>query len=135
MPKSLKESKYMPAILIGLAVLCVGGGIVFFITGSQNAVAYRRVLMNICGGLMVFLSLLLLYLLYLTRDAEPNFFLYDPQKRRNIQPDKLTFSIVNGRMNFFISQIVRDKNDLWLTDVLLQNNRFGYRGVYKPLVA
>ena len=48
---------------------------------------------------MLLLSLLILYYLYITRDAEPNFFLFDRAKKRNIPVENLNFTIVNERID------------------------------------
>ena len=50
--------------------------------------------------------------------------------------DKLTFKTVNERMTFMLTGIADSPEQLWKGDVLLfENETFGYKSVYKPLVA
>lgn len=115
---------------------CVGAILMLTVFRSASADSvFRTVLGSVCGVLLFMIALLIFYYVYLLVDREPNFFLYNKQTHRNISVDKLSFSVVNEKMTFYISLIDPHNELLWTTDLLSENDRFGYRGVYRPLVA
>lgn len=129
--------KVLPVVLwVGLAVFAIGAILLLAIAVPHADLAYKRVLSVICAVLMLLISILIGAYLWLSRDTYPNFFLYDRKKRRNIPVDKLTFKTVNERMTFMLTGIADSPEQLWKGDVLLfENEKFGYKSVYKPLVA
>lgn len=129
--------KVLPVVLwVGLAVFAIGAILLLAIAVPRANLAYKRVLSVICAVLMLLISILIGAYLWLSRDTYPNFFLYDRKKRRNIPVDKLTFKTVNERMTFMLTGIADSPEQLWKGDVLLfENEKFGYKSVYKPLVA
>lgn len=129
--------KVLPVVLwVGLAVFVIGAILLLAIAVPRADLAYKRVLSVICAVLMLLISILIGAYLWLSRDTYPNFFLYDRKKRRNIPVDKLTFKTVNERMTFMLTGIADSPEQLWKGDVLLfENEKFGYKSVYKPLVA
>ena len=117
-------------------ILCVVVAIVLFAVAIPGSDAtYKKVLGVICSILLLVLAVLIAYYLILSRDTEPNFFLFDRAKKRNISVDHLNFTIVNERMTFFLGLVCETPEQLWQEGVLDDNRKFGYRGVYKPLVA
>lgn len=129
--------KVLPVVLwVGLTVFAIGAILLLAIAVPRADLAYKRVLSVICAVLMLLISILIGAYLWLSRDTYPNFFLYDRKKRRNIPVDKLTFKTVNDRMTFMLTGIADSPEQLWKGDVLLfENEKFGYKSVYKPLVA
>ena len=129
--------KVLPVVLwVSLAVFAIGAILLLAIAVPRADLAYKRVLSVICAVLMLLISILIGAYLWLSRDTYPNFFLYDRKKRRNIPVDKLTFKTVNERMTFMLTGIADSPEQLWKGDVLLfENEKFGYKSVYKPLVA
>ncbi|MDY3863330.1 MAG: hypothetical protein SOZ51_04430 [Eubacteriales bacterium] len=129
--------KVLPVVLwVGLTVFAIGAILLLAIAVPRADLAYKRVLSVICAVLMLLISILIGAYLWLSRDTYPNFFLYDRKKRRNIPVDKLTFKTVNERMTFMLTGIADSPEQLWKGDVLLfENEKFGYKSVYKPLVA
>lgn len=129
--------RVLPIVLwVGLAVFAIGAILLFAIAVPHADAAYKRVLSVICAVLMLLLSLLIGAYLYLSRDTYPNFFLYDRKKKKNIPVEKLGFKTVNERMSFMLTQLAESPEALWKGDVLLfEAERFGYKSVYKPLVA
>ena len=129
--------KVLPVVLwVGLAVFAIGAILLLAIAVPRADLAYKRVLSVICAVLMLLISILIGAYLWLSRDTYPNFFLYDRKKRRNIPVVKLTFKTVNERMTFMLTGIADSPEQLWKGDVLLfENEKFGYKSVYKPLVA
>lgn len=132
----MKLKKWLPAVLAVVALASLVLAIVLLFVAVPNANAgYKRVLGIISAILFIVLFLLIAYYLFLLRDTESNFFLFDRAKRRNIDIDQLTFAIVNERMNFFLVYINVKPEQLWQGGILDNNDVFGYRGVYRPLVA
>lgn len=129
--------RVLPIVLwVGLAVFAIGAILLFAIAVPHADAAYKLVLSVICAVLMLLLSLLIGAYLYLSRDTYPNFFLYDRKKKKNIPVEKLGFKTVNERMSFMLTQLAESPEALWKGDVLLfEAERFGYKSVYKPLVA
>lgn len=128
--------KWLPIIMAVAMVVSVAVAVVLFAVAVPNSDAtYKTVLSIICAVLFIILALLILVYLLLSRDTEPNFFLFDRAKKRNISVDNLNFTIVNERMTFFLTLVCETPEELWQEGVLDDNRKFGYRGVYKPLVA
>lgn len=133
----MKNKKLLSILLIAVSVISLVGAILMFTVFRSASAdsAFRKALGTVCGILLLLISALVLYYVYLIHDWEPNFFLYDKHTHRNIAPDKLTFSTVNDKMTFYVSLIDPEETLLWTTDLLAENDRFGYRSVYRPLVA
>lgn len=133
----MKNKKMLTFILIAVGILTLVGAILMFTVfrSASGDSAFRSVLGVLCGILLIIMSGLIFYYVYLIQDREPNFFLYNKHTHRNISPDKLLFSTVNEKMTFYISLIDPQNELLWKTDLLSENDRFGYRCVYRPLVA
>lgn len=126
----------MPLIMGLVGILTLIGAVVLFIFALPNAdVAYKRVLTAVIAVLMLIMTLLIGVYLYVTRDAEPNFFLFDRVKKKNISVDNLTFQIVNERMSFFQTLVCNSPEQLWQNDILDNNVKMGYRKVFRPLLA
>ncbi len=128
--------KQLPLILsvVG-AVSFIGALLILFLLVPNADATYKRVLEIVISCLMIVLSLLVVYYLYITRDAEPNFFLFDRAKKRNIPVENLTFTIVNERMSFFLTMVCESVEQLWQNNVLESDRKLGYRRVYRPLLA
>lgn len=128
--------KKIPLILlIAGAVSFVGAILILCFAVPKADATYKRVLEVIISCLMILLSLLIFYYLWITRDAEPNFFLFDRAKKRNIPVENLNFTIVNERMSFFLTMVCESAEQLWQEDVLESDRKLGYRRVYRPLLA
>ena len=74
------------------------------------------------------------YLLMLMQDRKQNYFLYSYQSKRNIPVQKLTFQIVNSRMNRYLSGYASSEGKIW-TERVLDNPYLEMNDVFKPLVA
>ncbi len=128
--------KRMPLIMAITAVICMVGAILILAIPVARADAvYKQVLGIIISVLMIVLSLLLCFYVWLSRDTEPNFFLFDRTKKRNIAPEDLTFKLVNERLGFFLTCVSQSAEELWTEAVLENDSKLGYRGVYRPLLA
>lgn len=129
--------KWLPTLLAIAGVIFLVGAILLFAIAVPKAdQTYKRVLSIICAVLMLILAGLSGVYLWLSRDTYPNYFLYDRKKKKNIPVEKLKFNIVSERMTFLLGQIAESPEAIWKSDVLLhEDETYGYRSVYKPLVA
>ena len=128
--------KCLPAIMVAAMIVSLAVAVVLFVFAVPNSDAtYKTVLAIICAVLFIILAILIFSYLWLSRDTEPNFFLFDRAKKRNVSIDRLNFTMVNERMTFFLGLICENPEQLWEEGILDDNRKFGYRGVYKPLVA
>ncbi len=130
----MSGKRWQTILLLAIAAICLVAAIVLFsLSGSGDG--YKKVLSIICGILLIILSVLFVMYWVLSRDTDPNFFLYNRRTKQNMPIEELTPAIVNDRMSFFLAQISESPEMLWSGDVLEHNNYFGHKGVYKPLVA
>ena len=128
--------KRLPLIVSIVAVLSLIIALVIFIFAVPNAdAAYKSVLNVILASLLLLLACCAGYYLFVTRDVDPNFFLFDRAKKRNIPVENLTFTIVNERMTFFLTMVCESVEQLWQENVLESERKLGYRRVYRPLLA
>ncbi len=128
--------KKLPLIMAIVAILCVVCAILIFLFPVANADAgYKKVIGIIIGALLLLFALLDVIYLWLGRDSEPNFFLFDRQKKRNIDVDNLTFKFANERLSFLLTTISDSTEELWTGDILENELKLGYRKVYRPLIA
>lgn len=128
--------KKLPLIMAAAAVVSLIGAVLMFIFPVlQATVPYKRTLGIIIMILMLALSALAWLYLWLGRDKEPNFFLFDRQKKRNISVDDLTFTAANERLTFLLTAVSESVEELWQENVLENESKLGYRKVYRPLIA
>lgn len=128
--------KKLPLIMAIAAIVSLIGAVLILVLAVPRADAtYKRVMEIIIACLMLLLSLLVGYYLWMIRDAEPNFFLFDRAKKHNIPVENLTFAIINERMNFFLTLVSESPEDLWQKNALERDIKLGPRRVYRPLLA
>ncbi len=132
---ALNLKKKLPLIMMAALAVSLVGAVVLIILGFRADAAYKKVMEFILGGLMLALAAVLGIYLLLTRDVEPNFFLFDREKKKNIPVENLTFKIINERMSFFLTMVCEREEELWQENVLEQERKMGYRRVYRPLLA
>lgn len=132
----MKSSKVTSLIssVVGIVSL-IGAILLLFVAVPRADAAYKRVLEIVIACLMLVLAGLALYYTFLNRDADPNFFLFDRSKKRNIPLENLTFTIINERMSFFLTMVCDSPEQLWTEEVLESDRKLGYRRVYRPLLA
>lgn len=128
--------KRIPMIMAVVACVSLIGAILLLAIAVPHANAtYKRVLEVVISILLIAMSGLIGYYLWLTKDSEPNFFLFDRAKKRNIPVEELTFQTVNERMNVYLSRVSESVEELWLGEVFECDRKLGYRKVYRPLLA
>ena len=131
------NSKNMAIVLLVVAGVLILGGISLLLFAVPGAAAFFKVCFIIISVLCILMGLGLLLVLFLGRDNDPNFFLYDTKTQRNIPAEELTFDRVNSRMTYFLTTLSSSPEDLWTDNLLADNEggRFGVNGVYRPLTA
>ena len=109
--------------------------IVLFVLGLTLEIStLPKVILIIVSILAFILGIELGYFVYLLIDKNPNYFLYNPQTKRNISVQKLTFQNVNSRMNRFLSGYAASEGKIW-NDRVLDNPYLEMEEEFKPLVA
>ncbi len=74
------------------------------------------------------------YMFLIENDSAPNYFLYNTQAKRNIPAQKLTFQMINNRMNRYLSGFASSEGKLW-TDRILDNPYLEMDDKFRPAVA
>lgn len=133
----MKLKKSLPLILLVVGALFLVGAILIFAIAVPKAdYTYKKIIAIVCAVFMLMLTGLTVLYWFLSRDTYPNYFLFDRKKKKNIPVEKLKFTMVSDRMTFLLGQIADSPEALWKSDVLLhESETYGYRSVYKPLVA
>lgn len=131
------NSKNMAIVLMIAAGVLILGGISLLLFLVPGAASFFKVCLVIIAVLCILMGLGLLFTLYLGRDNDPNFFLYDTKTQRNLPVEELTFDRVNSRMSYFLTTLSTSQEKLWADNTLADNGtgRFGVNDVYRPLTA
>ena len=109
--------------------------IVLFILGvTLELSTLPRVILIIVAVLSLVLAAELGYFTYLLVDRKPNYFLYNTQTKRNISVQKLTFQMINSRINRFLSGYATSEGKFW-NDRVLDDPYLDMEDAFKPLVA
>ena len=128
--------KKMPLFMtIAAGISFVGALLILIFALPASNATYKTVLEVMISCFMLLLAFLLAAYVWVIRDVEPNFFLFDRAKKRNIPVEELTFSIINERMNFFLTLISDSPEDLWYRNALERDSKMGPRRIYRPLLA
>ena len=129
--------KNMSRILLGAAAVLILGGIVMLALLVPGAAStFYKICLAAISVLCILMGVGLLFCLYLGRDNDPNFFLYDPKTARNIPESELDFERINSRMGYFMTTLSTSLERLWSDNALdARPEKFGVNEVYKPLAA
>lgn len=133
--KNYKMKRYFPIIVLTLAAVCFIASIFVFVASVTDEVPYRQVIDRIIGVLLLIMTVLLMYLLYVSRDRDPHFFLYITSTQKNMPLDQLTFTQVNERMTMFLELLSDQPGMIWSDGFLENNHRYLAKEAYRPLVA
>ncbi len=129
------DRKKLMVVLSACAAFFLIVGIVLLILGiALEFEALVRIILIIISVLCLALAGEIGYFAYLMIDVKPNYFLYNPSSKRNISVQKLTFQIVNSRMNRYLSGYAASEGKLW-NDRVLDNPYLDIAAEFKPLVA
>ncbi len=130
-------SKKLTTVLFVVAAVCILAGILLFALLVPGAAStFFRVCFILMALILLLIGVAVFYLLYNSRDTEPNFFLYDTSTYRNNELEELDFERINSRMGYFVSTLTNTPDRLWTDNVLTVNPaRFGVNEIYRPLAA
>ncbi|MGI6167764.1 MAG: hypothetical protein ACOYIA_06495 [Eubacteriales bacterium] len=132
MNKSAKQSIYFAVAAFAALLLAVLG--IWAAAGGISAA--KSGLLYACSVLLLVLSALYVYIIFLSCDREPNYFLYDKITCRNIPLSELTWSMVDERVDRFITEQFGGGYFLWSgSSTLSDEQKFGPGGIMRPLVA
>ncbi len=131
------NSKNMAIVLLVVAGVLILGGISLLLFLVPGAASFFKVCLVIISVLCLLMGLGLLFVLYLSRDNDPHFFLYDTKTQRNIPAEELTFDRVNNRMTYFLTTLSTSQEKLWADNILADNGtgRYGVNDVFRTLTA
>ena len=122
-------------------ILLISAAVAFvlFITFLVIGIAYGggifvKIVLIVISVLVLLLTLELLYLWILCEEVIPNYFLFNGNINRNMPVSKLTFQIVNVRMNRYLAGYAQSEGKVW-TDKVLDNPAIEMEDVFKPLVS
>ena len=118
--KNYKLKKMFPLVILLAALISVIAAVLVFVVSVQSEAAYQQVIYRIIGVLLLIMAVLMVYLLYVSRDNDPHFFLYVTRTQKNMPLEQLTFTQVNERMAMFLELISDQPGMIW-TDGYLEN--------------
>ena len=126
-----KQIKYLGFAASVAALMAIFG----FVSLSWNESATQKVLIVICSILLLTLCGLYIYIICLSVEREPNYFLYDSISGRNIPLSSLTWKTVDAKLVAYISDRLGGNIHLWTSNIISDTKRFGYGGMLQPLIA
>ncbi len=115
--------------VVGVILLGVG----LFAISFDDA-AFFKVMVIVVSLLCVLAAAEFGYMYYIENDVKPNFFLYDPQTKRNISLEKMDFNVINRKMNGYLRGFAASEGRLW-TDRVLEDPNLRMADEFKPAVA
>ena len=128
--------KHLSIVLLIVAGLLILGGIILLAFVVPNVAIFYAICLVFIALCCFVMGVGVLFLLFLARDTDPNFFLYDSKSGTNIPADELTFDRVNSRMSYFMTTLTTSQEKLWADNALNASpERFGVNEIYRPLAA
>ena len=126
-------------LLFGVAgVLFAVVAIILFFVGilaiDFDDAAFVKVVVICISVICLALAAEFAYMVYIEGDSAPNYFLYNTQTNRNIPVQKLSFQLINSRMNRFLSGYAPSEGKLW-TDRIFDDPYLEMEDKFKPAVA
>ncbi|MBE6545922.1 MAG: hypothetical protein E7668_00590 [Ruminococcaceae bacterium] len=115
--------------VVAVALLLVGILAVHF-----DEAALVKVLVIIISVICFIIAAEMVYMFYIESDSAPNYFLYNAQTKRNIPVQKMTFQVINSRMNRYLSGYAPSEGKLW-TERIFDNPYLEMDDKFKPAVA
>lgn len=122
-------------MIIGIAALvAVVLAIVLLVVGIlYSGGVLAKTLLIVISVVVLLLAFELGYLFMLFGDTKPNYFLFNSKTNRNMSVQKLTFQILNVRMNRYLAAYAPSEGKIW-TDRVLDNPYIEMDEAFKPLV-
>ena len=122
------------AVSIFFAVVAIALLLVGILAIDVDKAAFVKAIVIIISVLCLVLSAELGYMFFIESDSTPNYFLYNPQTKRNIPVQKMTFQLINSRMNRYLSGFAASEGKLW-TDRIFDNPYLEMEEKFRPAVA
>ena len=122
------------AVSIFFAVVAIALLLVGILAIDFDKAAFVKVIVIIISVLCALISAELAYMFFIESDSTPNYFLYNPQTKRNIPVQKMTFQLINSRMNRYLSGFAASEGKLW-TDRVLDDPYLEMEEKFRPAVA
>ncbi len=122
-------------MIVGIAALVAAIlAIVLLVVGIlYSGGTLAKTLLIIISVVVLLLAFELGYLFLLFGDTKPNYFLFNSKTNRNMSVQKLTFQILNVRMNRYLAAYAPSEGKIW-TDRVLDNPYIEMDDAFKPLV-
>lgn len=126
-----KQIKYLSIAASVSGLISILG----FISLSWNESVPQKILIVICSLLLLTLCVLYIYIIYLSIDREPNYFLYNRVSGRNIPLSSLNWKIIDDKLNGYISEKLGGRIHLWTSNIIGDTKKFSYGGALQTLIA
>ena len=129
-----QQEKIKLIVLIGSIVAAILAVALLIVGIVYSGGTLAKVLIFVISFFVLALAGELGYLFMLMGNTKANYFLFNPKTNRNIAPQKLTFQIINVRMNRYLSNFASSEGKIWNARVL-DNPYLEMPQEFKPLVA
>ena len=129
-----QQEKIKLIVLIGSIVAAILAVALLIVGIVYSGGTLAKVLIFVISFFVLALAGELGYLFMLLGNTKANYFLFNPKTNRNIAPQKLTFQIINVRMNRYLSNFASSEGKIW-TDGVLDDPTLEMDDAFKPLVA
>ena len=129
-----QQEKIKLIVLIGSIVAAILAVALLIVGIVYSGGTLAKVLIFVISFFVLALAVELGYLFMLMGNTKANYFLFNPKTNRNIAPQKLTFQIINVRMNRYLSNFASSEGKIW-TDGVLDDPTLEMDDAFKPLVA
>lgn len=130
--KNLKLWLGIAAIVFAVAAIALLFVGIFAVDFAQAKLI--KIMVFVIAALCLAIAVELFIFGWMEIGGAPNYFLYDTQTKRNIPVQKLSFQIINGRMNRYLAMYAPTEGKLW-TDRALDDPYLNMQDAYKPAVA
>ncbi len=129
-----QQKKKQLIVTIAAIVAFVLGIVLFVIAVAVDMNTVAKVLLILISVLALALAVELFFLYRFMQDSCPNYFLFDGKANRNVPLQKLTFQMINARMNRYLAAFAPSEGRIW-TDNVLDNPNLQMAEAYRPLVS
>ena len=130
----MDQKKINLLLIVSSAFFAVLAIILFVFGMAYDKGVIVKVLLIVASLLVLLLAAEIAYLFVLSRNVVPNYFLFNPLLNLNISVSKLTFEMIDARMNKYLSTFAPSEGKLW-TDGILEGKANEINPAFRPIVA
>ena len=130
----MNKKKVDMLLLVSCAFFAILAIVLFVFGIVYNKGALAKILLFIASVLVLLLAAEIAYLFVLSRNVKPNYFLFNPVLNMNMPVSKLSFEIIDEKMNKYLSNFAPSEGKLW-TEGILENKASAIKNEFRPLVA